>query len=217
MRRIAKSEKPGVLSEKAEQWTAEYKAATEKKPTPWKHEEIRAALRSETDSRCAYCESEINSVTYDQIEHILPKSRFPDLVVDWNNLTLVCPRCNNLKRDYYDPGEGLVNPYVDRPSDHIVFLGSWIWPRPGNGRGKKTVDILGLCRAELVQRRQRRLEWMMSLVEQWKAADGEYRERIQEIINDDFEAGEYQAMVEAFLGEWGFPLRQKSGEYSASA
>ena len=37
--------------------------------------------------------------------HKLPKSKFPELVCDWENLTIACPKCNTNKGDYDLPLE----------------------------------------------------------------------------------------------------------------
>ncbi|MFC3243972.1 HNH endonuclease [Gordonia humi] len=85
--------------------------------------------------KCAYCESVIEDVAPAHVEHILPKSIFPKLVLEWSNLTLCCPTCNANKKDYYSTEVSLLNPYVDDPSNHLMFLGAFVWSIPSSLRG----------------------------------------------------------------------------------
>lgn len=91
--------------------------------------------------RCSYCEDSLA----DEIEHIRPKSWFPDQVFDPLNYLLACGPCNGPKNNQYaivsDSGvlteafrarnstispppvgqEALLNPWYDNPSD-FFFL-----------------------------------------------------------------------------------------------
>ncbi|MCX7108579.1 MAG: HNH endonuclease [Proteobacteria bacterium] len=49
---------------------------------------------------CSYCGLRINSNL--AIEHILPKSSFPDSAYAWSNFLLACPSCNSCKGDKPD-------------------------------------------------------------------------------------------------------------------
>src|SRR5262249_49219146 len=60
---------------------------------------------------CSYCEMPI--ATSLAVEHMLPKSQFPLLSLQWTNFLLACAMCNSFKREkprrsgktYGDPGE----------------------------------------------------------------------------------------------------------------
>ena len=41
--------------------------------------EVKELLRHETAEKCAYCESKVLHVDYGDVEHLLPKSKFPHL------------------------------------------------------------------------------------------------------------------------------------------
>lgn len=101
------------------------------------------------------------AVSYGDIEHILPKSIFPELVVDWANLTLVCSRCNNEKGAKYEEEVKFVNPYVDRIEDHLLYLGSIA--HPVSDRGLYTVRELDLNSPSRVEARDRELNSLESL------------------------------------------------------
>src|SRR5688572_25480092 len=124
MIRLTKLEKPEILVENEEPWTTEYLeyvagGRTPPEPSRYRHGQIKAAIQLETSEKCAYCESKVLHTYFGDVEHILPKSRLPELVVKWENLTFVCAQCNNRKRDYYDPEHPLIDPYVDNPEEHL--------------------------------------------------------------------------------------------------
>ncbi|TGN18457.1 HNH endonuclease [Leptospira idonii] len=57
---------------------------------------------------CSYCGIDLllNRLLYAtmQLDHIFPRSKYPDLIDDSNNLALSCAYCNHSKRDF-DPAE----------------------------------------------------------------------------------------------------------------
>jgi len=200
---------PMYLTDNADRLVAEYatKTASGLKSTPWQHSEIRERLYEETSGRCAYCDSTMRVVAYEHIEHIEPKSRHPEKVVSWSNLTIACPRCNINKGGFCNHETPLVNPYLDNPDDHLVFLGPLVFARPGNDRGVVTVARLKLSRAELTDARIRRIEFFESLIDRWKrAANEDIREALAEIIRAELADGEYRKSVEAFLVAVDFPV-----------
>ncbi|MGW4125199.1 HNH endonuclease [Nocardia sp. NPDC004711] len=204
MRRLTKGPKPSILERNEHKWTEEYKKAVadsvKNKPSRWRHREVKAALRIETDNRCVYCDSEMAAVYPGDVEHLAPKSIFPELVVDWKNLTLACWECNNTKLDYHSESLPLINPYEDDPRDHFLFLGPMILPRPGSNRGVISVRKLNLSRLDLVERRRDRIESVHSLLTSLAAAsEPELKETLRDIIIEDYEKGPYKATVHGLL------------------
>ena len=128
-------------------------------PQRYAHPQIRSALEAETGSKCAYCEGLINHVAYSHIEHKLPKSRYPELVCKWENLTIACPRCNTNKGNYDDPECPLLDPYVDDVEHEVAFGGPLALPR-GGARASATITKLDLNRKDLLFARS---ETLMSL------------------------------------------------------
>lgn len=94
------------------------------------NEQIKSALASMFQDKCAYCESKISVITYGAIEHFRPKSRYPDLTFTWSNLLLACDRCNDAghKGDQFpvdEDGQPLLidptDPQTD-PQEHLEFV-----------------------------------------------------------------------------------------------
>lgn len=96
-----------------------------------------------SNNKCAYCEAPLDvSGSYMEVEHFFPKSKYPDKVVEWENLLPSCKRCN-VKKGNHDPNkEGIINPTYHNPKEHLYLkryniVGS-------DELGSSTVSILGL-------------------------------------------------------------------------
>ncbi len=177
MIKINRTQKPAILVRNEKKWLEEYKKAladyqndpcqankkkrdsAEKK---YNCTEVKNALVSMFSGKCAYCESDVLSVSYGEIEHFRPKSKFPDSCFDWNNLLLSCSVCNNKshKGDLFpDSNDGgpFVNPAEENPEEFFRFDYDYETGTanilPKNIRGKTTEKELGLNRTELVRRR----------------------------------------------------------------
>ena len=167
MIRLNQGVQPQVLVDNGEAWTGEYmnwyQNRVGREPRRYTHPEIRSALEEETGSKCAYCEGRINHVTYTHIEHKLPKSKHPDLVCTWENLTIACPRCNTNKSDYDAPECPLLDPYVDDVENQVAFAGPFALPR-GGPRAHATITLLDLNRKDLLFARKEALENLYRLL-----------------------------------------------------
>lgn len=67
--------------------------------------ETRVALREyyriTQNGKCAYCKNQISlrSASNAQVEHIVPKSKYPEFVIVPKNLCVICSDCNEIKRN----------------------------------------------------------------------------------------------------------------------
>lgn len=59
------------------------------------YQEAKRDLVAAIGSYCSYCERSIEH--QGTIEHVLPKSIYPNLECDWSNLLLACVNCNSTK------------------------------------------------------------------------------------------------------------------------
>jgi hypothetical protein len=67
--------------------------------------------------RCAYCEDSLA----DEIEHIYPKSLFPEHAFKWSNYAFVCGPCNGPKGSRYGYLVGTeVHEFIRKPRDPII-------------------------------------------------------------------------------------------------
>ncbi len=112
------------------------------------------------------------------------------LAYAWSNLFLACQLCNQrFKRNLYplrNPGQRarshrddltrerplLLDPGSSDPARHIGFRQEIAYPIRGSAEGQTTIDVLGLNRIELVERRRDRLVLLNVLratIEQYQA------------------------------------------------
>lgn len=167
MIRITKGPIPEILARNGAAWTktiSDHLAAgtdpTEAEKSRYRHAEIKSALVTETSGKCAYCESKVRHATYGDVEHIVPKSAEPTRAFEWGNLTLACDVCNTNKGTH----QGIVDPYEVEPSDHLIFAGASILPRPGSGLGLTTESTLQLNRLPLLERRMEKLRFLNKML-----------------------------------------------------
>ena len=211
MIRLQKGGTPGVLTQHGAVWTAEFKAyrhgragVPQAAATRYRHPEIKEALRGETHDKCAYCESRFAHVAPGDIEHILPKAHFEDLVCDWDNLTLVCGECNRRKGDYGDAQIPLINPYADEPGAHLEAHGPLIQSKIGDVRGEATTFRIGLNRGPLLVQRAERIMKLSGLrlaLEQ--AEPGERGVWLDQLRAEADDEAEYAFVVRDYLGRIG--------------
>jgi hypothetical protein len=162
---------------------------------------VKESIVAETNGKCAYCESKMRHVDWGDVEHIDPKSKYPDRLLDYSNLTLACAVCNGNKSDYDDPACQLLNPYVDDVDANLFPLGPLIWHRPAATRGETTVVRLRLNRSELVQRREQRLRDVSCLADKYaQLPDGALRSAIREQLQQEAQAeSEFSMVVHGYL------------------
>ena len=69
----------------------------EKAIDKYRHKEIKDALERMFNGKCAYCESQVTTTGYGDIEHFCPKrnQRCVNLTFEWRNLLLSCEKCND--------------------------------------------------------------------------------------------------------------------------
>lgn len=208
MIKINRSEAPDILIEKCDEWTVEYLELIEENGNPppkaskkYGHEEIRELLETDAYTKCMYCESKISHVSYPNVEHIAPKSKYPEKIFEWENLGLACQVCNTCKGTKYHPNNPPIDPYDDDPSDHVYAFGETLRPKPGSDRGKITIRDVDLNRAGLIEARNRRLNTIQSLSENYKrASDPETKEMfLQELCIEARKENEYKIFVDAML------------------
>ena len=208
MIKLTKLAEPEILTSKKTEWTRQYvELLTIEQPIPeslkhrYRDPQIKQRIKDETHDKCIYCESKVTHVYPGDVEHIIPKSKKPELIFEWSNLTFACQECNRNKSDYYEPSLQLINPYSDEPKEHLKFVGPMIFHTPGSERGRLTRKVLELNRTPLIERRVERLENITNLMELYRNCDeGPGKEALLiELKREAFEDKEYSYMIETFL------------------
>jgi uncharacterized protein (TIGR02646 family) len=210
---INRGPKPDILVEKEQEWTEEYRrfldgdsGVPDAARTRYRHTEIKDALIRDSHEKCIYCESAPRHVAPGDVEHLKPKSHFPDQIVEWENLGFVCPECNLAKSDFYDDSEPVIDPYTEDPANFLRFGGPMVFEQPGSARGIVTIRKLELDRLELFERRADHLRRLQDLLNVWTSIpSGPAKDEIAaEIRNAREDPQEYAAASRAFLAMSGF-------------
>lgn len=171
----------------------------------YRHPEIKQALLDETYCKCVYCESDVRHNCPGDIEHKLPRSKRPDLVYAWENLTIACSECNRRKLDYYDPACPFFDPSGEDVESRIQHLGPFVFSVPGDVRSEVTIRLLELDKLEprkkLVGRKLEKLESARNLIERIRAQripalKAFLQEELSELCNV---SAEYSGMVKAYV------------------
>ncbi|NOS97905.1 MAG: hypothetical protein HOP25_05480 [Methylotenera sp.] len=171
MIKLSKLAKPDVLEVNAAAWTKTLVdkinsgvKPTDTEKTKYRHSDIKDTLVTETHGKCAYCESKLLHIHHGNVEHIYPKSLDPNKTFDWDNLTLACEICNQLKSNHDPNVQHIIDPYNTDPAAHLNFIGTFIHAVTAD-YGQSTKSILKLNRAELCERRREKLEKTLSIFE----------------------------------------------------
>lgn len=180
---LNKTQEPDILANNKDEWTRRLLNFIESEDddipnnlvTKYNHPEVKESLKQECRRKCMYCESKVDHITYEHIEHVKPKAqdKYPDLTFEYENLGLACPICNNNKGAKYDEDTPFINPYEDNPEDYFYAYGAMIWENDGDTRAKVTKIELDLNRPELLEARRDRLEKIRGLIEEYKKADSD--------------------------------------------
>lgn len=156
MRRLTRTALPQATLDKLDDLTNEVTSAPDPKAkakSRWKSkpkdafDHVRSALETMAHgrARCMYCEDSIGS----DIDHFWPKADYPERAFSWPNYLLACSYCNsNLKRNEFplDPAGQplLLDPTVDDPAAHLLFVPSTGEFTPLGPKGTESIRVFGL-------------------------------------------------------------------------
>ena len=168
MRRVTRSASPAILATNAPAWTAELLLELTNANTPrekskvlrhdkvrarYGHDEVRSQLDDMYSGYCAYCESLISAASDEHVEHHKPKTAFPQLAYEWDNLHLACIKCNRSKGDKWDATVLFVDPSMEDPELLIGFNGPVAIGKDQGQRGFVSIDFVKLNRQPLITAR----------------------------------------------------------------
>lgn len=206
---------PAALKEQIDKWSAElakqtYKcgsfeeiSAAERKKIlqHYKHKAIKALVFAVSHKKCAYCERKpANGGGNIEVEHFYPKSLYPELSFQLNNLLPACRKCNGSKSNHDVKKEPILNPYVDNPEDYIEFLFCELTYKNDKTHAivDTTIEVCNLNSTELVNCRAQALGEFNSLlivlknkIRQYKFTDN--KEKIIRELKNIIEDLEYLA------------------------
>ena len=163
------------------------------KDSIYAHDDVKATLRQAQHDKCAFCESKITHIGYGDIEHFRPKGavrqretdplQYPGyywLAYEWNNLFLSCQLCNQRFKGNCFPLHNpkhrvrshrgnlskesplLIDP-TGLPESYLTFVREVTISKNKSAIGIATIEVLGLNRDELLNRRRDRRNVLLAL------------------------------------------------------
>ena len=203
MIKIKKASPPQVLIDNKDSWTAALKNAInqyggyDKIPAQekeslishYRHKDIKHSLCVSSHGKCAFCESKPGESGNIEIEHFAPKSLYPDLTFEWENLLPACRKCNEAKRDFDTVKESIIDPSKIDPEAAFTYAYLRIRPIVGTeheNSAKATIEVCNLnsnrlytARAKLMQSLTEYTDGLKDKIEWILEADTEYKRKIR--------------------------------------
>jgi uncharacterized protein (TIGR02646 family) len=108
---------------------------------PW----LKEAVLQKSFGKCCYSEIKLGEESkYMEIDHFMPKSGYPDLVVEWENLNPSCKTCNIAKSDHDPNAAYIIHPFRDDPKEYIYLRNYRYYGKDDCGTGETTIRVLNL-------------------------------------------------------------------------
>ncbi len=172
MRNVTRGSLPDTLRKYSKKWTKKLLEEIEKSKktggkipdkyyNKYKKDDVKEELKRMYGDGdfcyCCYCESIINDVSYEEIEHRMPKNKtkdkYPERTFDWNNLHLSCGRCNRKKGTQYSEKYPILDATEDQIKKHLGYVvsdtGKGVYRETLTRRGITTVKHTDLDRESL--------------------------------------------------------------------
>jgi uncharacterized protein (TIGR02646 family) len=163
--------------------------------------DAKISLIKAAHNKCMYCEGKLGADSYPQVEHIQPKSKYPELEFAWDNLGISCQICNTNKGAKYDVTKRFINPYQEDPSEFIYFEGEYVFAFENSERGEYTIKALDLSRTRLCEKRRKLLVDIVRIIETLRHINNEYYKQylIEDLKEKAQDTEEYSLMVKTLL------------------
>lgn len=179
MIKIKKPASPQILVDNKQIWTTALKDAIkryggyDKIPSKekesllshYRHKDIKKALFESSHSKCAFCESKPGESGNIEVEHLAPKSLYPDLTFDWENLLPACRKCNEAKLDFDTVKEPIIDPSKIDPETVLTYSYLRISPIKGSKHEKSAKTTIEKCNLNCNRLYTVRADLMQSLTE----------------------------------------------------
>lgn len=176
---------PEILVENKQKWTEELLENIKKykgfsniphsiKNTMWmhyRHDDIKKKLFASSNQKCAFCESKPAESGNIEVEHFKPKSIYPELAFEWDNLLPICRKCNDSKNDHDTGKKPIVNPCIEDPEKIFTYHFLNIIPKDEkNEVAERTIDVCNLNSERLYESRVKLMKALCSyekVVDTW--------------------------------------------------
>lgn len=224
MRKVIRTQIPRSLEKYGKKWTEELLGAIaeakrngtkvpDKLYNKYKKADVLEALKKmygDTDfSYCCYCESIVNDVSYEQIEHRMPKRKtldqYPQKTFDWENLHLACGRCNGYKGNKYDENEPILDAAFDDIEQHLgyKYMPTGVYRETLSPQGITTVEHADLDRQPLLTARRRIFIDTMGTIKEIRTLGNDPRTYTAKKALRDACKGEHGSLIKHLMIEYG--------------
>ena len=142
----------------------------------YRHKDIQDALFASSHHKCAFCECIPGESSHIEVEHFEPKSLYPDLAFEWDNLLPTCRRCNEEKSDADTRSNPIINPAIEDPEQLLTYSFLRIKPLAGSGqehKAQQTIDVCNLNCERLYKARSELMKSITEYIDELKAAEQE--------------------------------------------
>ncbi|SEB27626.1 HEPN domain-containing protein [Paenibacillus sp. 276b] len=141
---------------------------------------LKDILRQESQNRCVYCRQNVGITSKGNLNNFYPKSLYPALAYDWDNIFFACDICDRRKKNT-DPilnGElTILHPVYDDIESQLIEKEDGTI-HGNNTKAANTIDLFDLNRQELIDQRQRNRLVRMLIEDGYLEASS--------VINNDF-------------------------------
>lgn len=137
----------------------------------YKHQEIQDVLFESSHYKCAFCECKPGESGHIEVEHFEPKSLYPELAFEWDNLLPSCRRCNEVKSDTDTRTNPIINPAIEDPEQLLTYSFLRIKPLAGSGqecKAQRTIDVCNLNCARLYSARSELMKSITDYIDELK-------------------------------------------------
>lgn len=179
MIKIQKSIAPQILTDNHDLWTNALltavsshggysnipEAEKERLLLHYRHKDIKKALTESSHCKCAFCECKPGKSGNIEVEHFKPKSLYPALTFDWDNLLPACRKCNEAKSDYDTHTTPIIDPTKEDPEQLLTYRFIEICPISGTAGEEKAQNTIDVCNLNCPRLFSARSELMVALTE----------------------------------------------------
>jgi len=131
----------------------------------YRHKDIQKELFVSSFYKCAFCECKPGESGNIEVEHFAPKSIYPDLAFDWDNLLPSCRKCNEAKSDFDTISYPIINPAKDDPETLLTYNFLRICPINGTSNEKLAENTIEICNLNCSRLYEARASLLKSLTE----------------------------------------------------
>lgn len=131
----------------------------------YKHKDIQNVLFASTHHKCAFCECKPGESGNIEVEHFEPKSIYPELTFDWENLLPSCRKCNDAKLDFDTRTSPIINPAKEDPATLLTYDFLRIVPLQGSGQENKAQNTIDVCNLNCIRLYNVRSDLMKTITE----------------------------------------------------